>query len=136
MRRPDVENPASQTTASPRPRARALPRARRRPNVVVGGIQVMGDCAAVLVVLSGIIGAVLLVLGGFAALEIHVTGPNSVLKAFVTADLWVQKTQPLFNLAPVKLWGSYALALGVKVMGYALASAVIVDIMISVRRPG
>lgn len=134
MRRPEPD--PTQSPATPRPRARPLPRSyRRRPNVVVGGIQVLGDCAAVVVVLAAIIGAVLIVLGGLAALEIHVTGPNSILKTFLSADHWVRRTEPLFNLTPVRLWGSYALALGVWVMGWTLASAVILDIMISLRRP-
>ncbi len=134
MRRPEVDNPQRQAT--PRPRATPLPSyRRRRPNLVVGGIQLMGDCAVVLVVIAGIIGAVLLVLGGLAALEVNATGPNSILKVFVSADLWVRRTAPMFLITPVKLWGSYALALGAQVTGWALASAVVLDIMISLRRP-
>jgi hypothetical protein len=94
----------------------------------------MGTLAAVLVVVSGLIGAALLVLGGFAGLEANVTGPNSILKVFVSVDLWVRKAHGWFNLTPVKLWGSYALALGAQVIGCTLASAVVVDIMLSLRR--
>lgn len=134
MRRPELQD--SSTAASPRPRARPLPGRRRRTNYVTDGIRLMGNLAAVLVVACGIIGAVLLVLGGLAGLEANVTGPNSVLKAFVSADLWVRKAHAWFHLTPVNLWGSYALALGARVMGCTLASAVVIDIMLSVRGRG
>ncbi len=134
MRRPEPQD--SSTAASPRPRARPLPGRRRRTNFVIDGVRLMATLAAVLVVASGIIGVVLLVLGGLAGLEANVTGPNSILKVFVSADLWVRKAHVWFHLTPVKLWGSYALALGAQVMGCTLASAVVIDIMLSVRRPG
>lgn len=134
MRRPEPLDPTA--TPTTRPRARPLPPYRRRRNFVIDGIRFMGTLAAVLVVLAGIIGAVLLVLGGLAGLELNVTGPKSVLNVFVTADLWVRKAHGWFNLTPVKLWGSYALALGAQVIGCTLASAVVVEIMLSLRRPG
>ncbi|MDH3242009.1 MAG: hypothetical protein OEO83_15245 [Alphaproteobacteria bacterium] len=134
MRRPAPQEPSAQP--SPRPRARPLPAYRRRTNFVADGIRFMGTLAAVLVVLCGIIGTVLLVLGGLAGLEANVTGPNSILKVFVSADLWVRKAHAWVHLTPVKLWGSYALALGARVIGFTLASAVMVDIMLSLRRPG
>jgi hypothetical protein len=132
MRRPEPQD--SSTPASPRPRARPLPGPRRRTNFVADCVRLMGNLAAILVVLSAIIGVILLVLGGLAGLEANVTGPNSVLKVFVSADQWVRKAHAWFNLTPVRLWGSYALGLGAQVMGCTLASAVVVDIMLSVRR--
>lgn len=133
MRRPEPQS--SSTPARPQPRAKPLRTYRRRANVVADGIRLMGTLAAVLVVVSGIVGAGLLVIGAFAALDINVTGPKSILQAFVSADLWVRKAHAWLHLTPVKLWGSYALALGARILGYTLASAVAVDIMLSLRRP-
>jgi hypothetical protein len=100
-----------------------------------GTIEFMADLTTGLVVFFGAIGFLMLLLGAMVAIEASTSGTPSAggANALTAADLWMQKAQIWLQLAPSKLLGSHAISLGAKVTAGALAAAVIINIMNSLR---
>ncbi|MDX1483983.1 MAG: hypothetical protein R3229_05835 [Alphaproteobacteria bacterium] len=98
-----------------------------------GVLRFMAEIATALVVFAGAIGLILIILGFMVVIEANTTGGEGALKTFVAADQWVRAAQVQISLTPGRLLGSFAMALGLKITGIALAAAVLLDIMNSLR---
>ena len=100
-----------------------------------GTIGFMADFATGLVVFIGAVGFLMLLLGALVGIEAYSSGPQAAsgANALTVADLGIKKAQIWLQLAPSKLLGSHAISLGVRISGGALAAAVIIDMMNSLR---
>ncbi len=101
-----------------------------------GTVRFMADFATGLAVLVAAMGLLVLLFGCLVVVEAYTTGPQSAASggnALVAADLLVRKAQVWLNLAPVKLAGSHAMSLGLKITAGALVAAIPLDMMYSQR---
>ncbi len=98
-----------------------------------GYIGILADMCSAIVALAATAGLISLLLGALVGVEVNSVGEASALQVFVPVDLWAGKIQAGMLLGSAKLFGSYALAFGMKLLGGAFVGAVIVDIMYSLR---
>ena len=100
-----------------------------------GTIGFMADFTTGLVVFVGAIGFLTLLLGAMVAIEANTAGPQAAsgVDGLKAADLLMKNAQIWLQLAPSKLLGSHAISLGTKITAGALAAAVIIDMMNSLR---
>ena len=95
----------------------------------------MADITTGLVVFIGAVGFLMLLLGALVVIKANTAGTQAASggNALTLADLWMKKAQIWLQLAPSKLLGSHAISLGAIVSVGALAAAVIIDMMNSLR---
>ncbi|MEE8562321.1 MAG: hypothetical protein V3S92_01755 [Alphaproteobacteria bacterium] len=100
-----------------------------------GTIRFMAEFTTGLMVIAGAMGFLVLLLGCLVAIEASTSGTPTAsgVNALTDADLWMRKAQIWLGLTPARLLGSYAISLGAKVSAVALAAAIPLDIMYSLR---
>lgn len=98
-----------------------------------GFIKILADTAVGVVVLAGSAGAVMLVLGVMVLIEGGSSEGQPASQTFVAADNWLRQMQVNANMEPGKMFGSYGMALGTKLLAGAVACGAVFDIMYSLR---
>jgi hypothetical protein len=98
-----------------------------------GFMELFADTFSGIVALVGVAGMLMLGLGAMVVIDASIGDGKSTMQIFAIADAWVQDTQKTLQLGSSKFLGSYALALGTKLVAGALVSAVVLDIMYSLR---
>ena len=91
----------------------------------------MADLTIGLVVIAGAFGLLTFLLGCLVAIEASTSGAEA--NSLAAAALWMRKAQIWLRLTPGQLLGSYAMSLGAKVSAVALAAAIPIDIMYTLR---
>ena len=98
-----------------------------------GYMELLADIFSAMVALAATAGLVSLLVGALVAVEVNSVGKASALQVFVPVDMWAGEIQAGMLMGSAKLFGSYALAFGLKLLGGAFLGAVIVNIMYSLR---
>lgn len=96
-------------------------------------IKVLADLGAGIVVLGGIAGALMIVLGVLILIEGGSSDAESASQTFASVDNWLRRLQTRIDLQPTRLFGSYGMALGTKLVAAAALIGAIFDIMYSLR---
>lgn len=98
-----------------------------------GFMGLLADTCSGIVALVGTAGIVLMIFGAMVAIDANAGSGKSAVQVFAVADVWFQRWQSALQLGTSHFYGSYALALGTKLIAGALVSAVMLDIMYSLR---
>ncbi len=98
-----------------------------------GFMALLADTFSGIVTLIGTVGIIFLILGAMVVIDAHTGNGKSAVQIFAITDAWAGKVQAAIQLGSTNFFGSFALALGAKLIAGALASAVLLDIMYSLR---